>query len=85
VDGLPKSAYFLAIKATFTVEQLENLYIKEVVQLHGIPLTIVLDHETKFVFKFWHGFWIAMGTELCLSVVLHPQLDGKSERTIQNS
>ena len=34
VDRLTKVAHFLAIKATFTSEQLANLYIKEIVRLH---------------------------------------------------
>jgi len=67
VNQLTKSAYVLAIKVTFTAKQLADLYIREVVQLHGIPLSIILDRDTKFISKFWHGFQSAMGTELCLS------------------
>ena len=72
VKRLTKAAHVLAIKVTFTAEQLADLYIKEVVRLHGIPLTIVLDHDTKFVSKFWHGFQTTMGTEICLSTSFHP-------------
>ena len=53
VDRLTKAAHFLPIKATFTSEQLANLYIKEIVRLHGVPLSIVLDCYTKFVSRFW--------------------------------
>jgi len=66
VDRLTKATHFLALKITFTTKQLVDLYIKEVVRLHGIPLTIVSNHDTKFSFKFWHGFQTAMHTELCL-------------------
>jgi len=83
VDRLTKAAHFLAIKATFTSEQLANLYIKEIVRLHGVPLSIVLDCDTKFVSRFWQGFQRAMGTELRLSTTFHPQMDGQSERTSQ--
>jgi len=83
VDRLTKSAHFLAIKTTFNAVQLANLYIKEIVRLHGIPLSIVSDRDTKFTSKFWQGFQSAMGTELRLSAVFHPQTDGQSERTIQ--
>ena len=63
VDRLTKAAHFLAIKTTFTSEQLANLYIKEIVKLHGVLLSIVSDRDTKFVSCFWHGFQRAMGTE----------------------
>jgi len=72
VDRLTKVAHFLPIKATFTSEQLANLYLKEIVRLYGVPLSIVSDHDTKFVSYFWHGFQRAMGTELRLSTTFHP-------------
>jgi len=56
VDRLTKSSHFVAVKVTFTVEQLADLYLKEVVQLHGIPLSIVSDQDTKFMSRFWHDF-----------------------------
>ena len=56
VYGLTKSSHFLAVKVTFTAEQLVELYLKEVVQLHGILLSVILDRDTKFVSKFWHRF-----------------------------
>jgi len=62
VDRLTKAAHFLALKTTFTSEQLADLYIKEIVRLHGMLLSIVLDRDTKFISRFWHGFQRAMGT-----------------------
>ena len=75
VDRLTKSSHFLAIKITFTVEQLVELYLEEIVRLQGIHLSIVSDRDTKFVTRFWHGFQSAMGTELNLSIAYHPQID----------
>ena len=45
VDRLTKLAYFLAVKTVFNAEQLVDLYLKEIVRLHGIPLSIVSDRE----------------------------------------
>jgi len=83
VDWLTKSSHFLAIKITFTDEQLAELHLKEIVWLHGIPLSIVSNRATKFVSRFWHGFQLAMGTELNPSTAFHPQINGESKRTIQ--
>ena len=78
-----KSAHFLPLRTSYDAEQLAELYIKKSVRLHGVPLSIVSDRDTKFASRFWHGFQTAMGTELNLSTTFHPQTDGQSERTIQ--
>jgi len=52
IDRLTKLAHFLAIKVTFSSEQLADLYIKAIVRLDGILLNIVLDRDTKFVSRF---------------------------------
>ena len=73
MDRLTKATHFLAIKVTFIAEQLADFYIKEVVRLHGIPLSTVSDRDTKFALRFWQGFQTAMGTEVHLSTYFHPQ------------
>ena len=78
-----KSAHFLPVKVTFTVDQYAELYVKEIVRLHGAPKTIVSDRDQKFTSKFWEGLQRAMGTRLKFSTAFHPQTDGQTERTIQ--
>ena len=43
VDRLTKSAHFLAVRMTFTLEEFCKLYIREIVRLHGVPISIVSD------------------------------------------
>ena len=43
VDRLTKSAHFLPIKWGCTLEKLANLYVSEIVRLHGVPESIVTD------------------------------------------
>ena len=38
-----KSTHFLAVQMTFTLERFYRLYIREIVQLHGVPVSIVSD------------------------------------------
>ncbi|KAJ0705064.1 putative nucleotidyltransferase, Ribonuclease H [Helianthus annuus] len=83
VDRLTKSAHFLPMKETFSMERLAKLYVDEVVSLHGVPLSIVSDRDSRFTSHFWTSFQKAMGTRLNLSTAYHPQTDGQSERTIQ--
>ena len=41
VDQLTKSAHFLVVWMTFTLEKFCKLYIREIVRLHGVPVSIV--------------------------------------------
>jgi len=83
VDRLTKSAHFLPIKNTDSMEKLADLYVREVVRLHGVSVSIVSDHDPLFTSRFWEKLRSAMGTKLNFSTAYHPQTDGQSERTIQ--
>ena len=83
VDRLMKSAHFLAVRLTFTLERFCRLYIQEIVRLHGVPLSIVSDRDPRFSAHFWKSLQKAMGTQLTMSTAFHPQTDGQFERTIQ--
>ena len=83
VDRLTKSAHFLAVRMTFAFERFCRLYIREIVRLHGVPVSIVSDRDPRFTTYFWKSFQKAMGTRMTMSTAFHPQTDGQSERTIQ--
>ena len=52
VDRLTKSAHFLAVWVTFTLEEFCRLYIREIVRLHGVLVSIVLDRDPRFTTQF---------------------------------
>ena len=83
VDRLTKSAHFLVVRMTFTLEEFCRLYIREIVRLHGMPVSIVLDQDPRFTAQFWKSFQKAMGTQLSMSTTFHSQMDGQSEQTIK--
>ena len=83
VDQLTKSAHFLAVRMTFTLEEFCRLYISEVIRLHAVPVSILSDRDPRFMAHFWKSFQKAMGTQLTMSTAFHPQTYGQSERTIQ--
>ena len=68
---------------TFTLERFYRLYIREIVRLHGVSVSIVSDRDPRFTVQFWKSFQKAMGTRLTMSTTFHPQTNGQSERTIQ--
>ena len=83
IDKLTKSAHFLAMRSTSSLERLVKLYINEIVKLHGLSISIVLDWNPQFTFRFWLKLQKALGTTLHFSIAFHPQTDGQSEMTIQ--
>ena len=48
IDRLTKSAYFQPIKEMFSMDRLAQLYVDEIVTLHGVPLSIVSDRDSRF-------------------------------------
>ncbi|KAL4563303.1 hypothetical protein LXL04_027343 [Taraxacum kok-saghyz] len=83
VDRLTKSAHFLPIKETDKMEKLTRTYLKEIVRLHGVPISIISDRDSRFTSRFWQSLQKSLGTRLDMSTAYHPQTDGQSERTIQ--
>ena len=55
VDRLTKTAHFLPIDIRYSLEKLTQLYIKEVVRLHGIPSSIISDRDPRFTSRFWRS------------------------------
>ena len=84
VDRLTKTAHFLPVRTTYDVQKLAEIYIAEIVRLHGVPSSIVSDRDPKFTSHFWRALHEALGTQWRLSSAYHPQTDGQMERTIQS-
>ena len=82
VDRLTKSTHFLQMKINHPIENLDKMYVYEIVKLHGIPTSIMSDRDPRFTSKFWTGLQNAFGTKFMLSFAYHPQTDGQTERTI---
>ena len=83
VDRLTKSAHFLPVRTDYSLDKLAELYIKEIVRLHGIPISIISDRDPRFTSRFWGKLQETLGTRLNFSTAFHPQTDGQSERVIQ--
>ena len=83
VDRLTKTTHFLPVRTDYSLDKLENLYIKEIFRLHGIPISIISYRDPRFTSRFWGKLQEALSTRLNFSTVFHPQTDGQSERVIQ--
>jgi hypothetical protein len=69
VDRLTKTAHFIAVHTTYSVQQYAEIYMDQIVRLHGIPKTIIFDYGTQFMAREEYlgplsGFWWFNDTHL---------------------
>jgi hypothetical protein len=79
VDHLSKYAHFCALQHLFTTSIVAQIFMDKVFKLHGMPHSIVSDHNPTFTSNFWQEMFNIQGTELHLSITYHPQTDGQTK------
>ena len=62
------------MRTDYSLDKLEELYIKEIVRLHGIPGSIISDRDRRFTSRFWGKLQETLGTQLNFNSV--PPVDG---------
>jgi len=80
VDTLTKVAHFIPVKSTFPASDVTQVFIRNVVRLHGVQKKIMSDKDAKLTSKFWKHLFVSLGIELVFSTTYHPQTDGKTKR-----
>ena len=81
---LTSMVHLVPIRTTTTASELAWLYIQEIVCLHGLAETIVLDRDLKFMSKFWHKTHKLLGIKLLMLMSFHLQTDSASEHAIRS-
>ena len=61
VNRLTKSAHFLPMRTDYSLDKLAEMYIKEIVRLHRIPVSIILDRDPRFTSRIWGKLQEALG------------------------
>ena len=60
------------MRTDYSLDKLVELYIKEIVRLHEIPILIISDRDPRFTSRFWENLQEALGTQLNFSTAFHP-------------
>jgi len=76
VDRLTKCAHFLPINLKMSLDKLDELYVREIVRLHGVPASIVSDRDPRFTSRFWKSSQNALSMQLRMSSTYHLKLMG---------
>ena len=71
--------YCKAGKGGISAESTAELFIQNVVRLHGLPDTVVSDRGTQFVARFWRRLCEILSITVKLSTAFHPETDGQTE------
>ncbi|KAA3483956.1 DNA/RNA polymerases superfamily protein [Gossypium australe] len=75
VDRLMKSAHFIPVRTDYWLDKLAELYISEIIRLHGVSVSIISNKDLRFISRFWKKLQEALGTRLNFSIAFHPQTD----------
>ncbi|CAA7401494.1 unnamed protein product [Spirodela intermedia] len=72
VNRFSKMAHFVPCLKTSDTSKVPSLYFREILRLHGLPKSIVSDHDVRFTKHFWRTLWSLLGTKLKFSTAYHP-------------
>ena len=56
MDRIIKSAHFLAIRSTFSLERFARLYINEIFKLHGVSVSIMSNQDPSSHLDFGQNY-----------------------------
>ena len=79
IDRPSKIAHFILHHKMDDIDNISRLFFREVVKLHGLSPSIVLDRDPKFVGHFIRTLLEKLGTKLKFSISYHPQTNGQNE------
>jgi hypothetical protein len=83
VDSPTKYSNFMPLKHPYTARAIAEIFVKEVVRLHGVPSMVVSDRDPIFMSMFWREFFKFQGSTLKMSTSYHPRTDGQTEVIIR--
>jgi hypothetical protein len=79
VDSFSKKCILMPCKKQITIENISNLFFQYVWVHFGLPTSIILYRDTRFLGDFSTRLWRMMDTKLKRIIAFHPHTDGQTE------
>jgi hypothetical protein len=79
VDCLSKYAHFCHLLHHFTPTLIAQVFLDHIFKLHGMPTSIVSDHDPNFTSIFWQEFFKLQGTQLNMRKTCHPHSNNQTK------
>ncbi|KAF1329375.1 reverse transcriptase, partial [Globisporangium splendens] len=80
VDRFSKMVHLAPVSDKISAEKTAKVFVDVVFRLHGLPVEIVSDRDTRFTSKFCRALFGLLDTKLSMSTAAHPETDGQTER-----
>ena len=72
VDRFLKMVHFIPCKKSIDGVHVAQLFFKEIYRLHGLPISIVSDRDTRFLSHFWQSLCKMVKKQLNFRSADHP-------------
>ena len=76
MDKSTKMVHLAGCKKEVTAMEYAQIFIDNVVQLHGLLQVIISDQDPRFTGKFWCVLFDLLGMDLVFSTAFHLQTNG---------
>jgi len=81
IDRLTKYVFLEPCEKEISAKSAAFLFYRRIFPFTGVPTSLVMDRDPRFVAKFWTLFHDFLGTKIKLTAPYHAQTNGITERT----
>jgi len=83
MDRFTSYTHLIPLKDAATSEKIFKKLNSTIFDVHGLPLSIVLDQDSRFTYRFWSQMMKSLGIQVWMATQYHHQTNGQVERRIR--
>lgn len=72
IEKISRVTHLLVIKSTNSTSEVAQIFLKEIVRLHGVPKKIISNRDANFTSNFWKELAMKLGTIFGFDTTYHP-------------